>query len=1027
MTKWRLLTLLLLLATFGVASAQETTTGSLAGQVLDPQGQAVVGATVTVTSDQGSKTFATDSTGRFFAPYLTPGVYDVRVKMAGFAEMARRGIAVRLGRRLEVNFDLKVSEREEVIEVVGAAPTIDVSSTTVGGTLDSDVLKSLPVGRNFTSALYMVPGVSDSSGVGAANPSISGASGLENAYIVDGVNIASTGFGGVGSYSIVFGSLGTGVTQDFIKETQVKTGGFEAEYGQATGGVVNVVTQSGTNKLHGSVFGYSRMAATQNSWKEIHNAPNGVINQTASIANDFGVTLSGPVMKDKLFFFGAFNPQYTTRRFIAPDNQEDGEYLFPFYKQFGETDQNRHSLSYAAKLTYQINSKHRVDVTAFGDPSVGPNGPQRAGSLLGATTFEGLPSRYSKLDKYGGHNQSLRYNAVITPTWLVEASASRAANSISETPWQDQWAVTDRTVTPARVTGGLGYYDKGSDDKNTQLGFKSTNMIKAAGQHQIRYGVQYEDISFFRDINRSGPPFQLSNGNMTRTGAAVTVNSDPTLPAGKFWRVTRANWGPNPDTSSKYLSFFLQDTWQVNKKLTVRPGVRFDRQHMLGGGQKACFANDTRPGAGDGSGDPIFCEYTLSGNWAPRLGATYDVTGTGKSKIFASFGRYFLKVPNDLNSRALSADAGLSRADYYDAALTQAIPDGVLAGGVTTHLITSGSFPAVWDPKTKSSYQDEWTAGAEYEVSSGFNLGLRVIRRSMPRIMEDIGTLPVVAYEVAGDTEVDYFITNVNKNTETSDVPGLTKSHFEDPVHNYTSLELTASKTTGNWTLLGSLRYSLLKGNFEGSFRSDNGQSDPAITSLFDFPTNDPSYTEVGVPEFHYRGDIRYQGNTLGEGKLPNDRPVQLKLYGSYNWRGLNTGVAFNAGSGRSLTPMAANPIYANSGEIPESLRGKGIPITDATGNALNGGALKTRTNAEIFLDLHFDYAIKVGGDRRVIVLADVFNVLNNQNPLDYDNYTELSFGELNPQYGYPVNGGAAVTPGYAAPRYLRLGARFEW
>jgi hypothetical protein len=213
--------LLLVVASFGLASAQETTSGSITGQVVDAQGAPVPGATVTITSTQGPKTFVTDSNGHFFAPYLTPGRHSVKVELTGFSPVEQKNIDVRLGQRLDLGaLTLKVGGVNEVVEVVGAAPTIDSSSTTVGGVLDSDALKRLPVGRNFTDTLYLVPGVS-TSGVGRANPSVGGASGLENNYIVDGVNITNTGYGAVGSYSIVFGSLGAGVTTDFIKETQV--------------------------------------------------------------------------------------------------------------------------------------------------------------------------------------------------------------------------------------------------------------------------------------------------------------------------------------------------------------------------------------------------------------------------------------------------------------------------------------------------------------------------------------------------------------------------------------------------------------------------------------------------------------------------------------------------------------------------------------------------------------------------------------------------------------------------------------
>jgi hypothetical protein len=235
------------LAVSSLVLAQETTTGSIAGRIVDPQGAVVPEASVTLRSGQGARALATDAHGQFLAPYLTPGVYAVRVEHPGFKPLEQHDVRVRLGQRVELNYTLSLGTREELVDVTAAAPVVDPRSTTAGGVLDSDELLRLPVLRRLTSTLYMIPGVSSSSGTGDANPSIAGASGLDNNYVVDGVNITNTGFGGIGVYTFVFGSLGTGVTTDFIQETQVKTAGFEAEYGQATGGVVNVITRSGTN------------------------------------------------------------------------------------------------------------------------------------------------------------------------------------------------------------------------------------------------------------------------------------------------------------------------------------------------------------------------------------------------------------------------------------------------------------------------------------------------------------------------------------------------------------------------------------------------------------------------------------------------------------------------------------------------------------------------------------------------------------------------------------------------------------
>ena len=1005
-------------AVFGLvtsqASAQETTSGSITGKVVDEQGKAVPGASVEITSPQGTKTFVSDASGRFFAPFLTPDRHSIKIALPGFATVEQKNIDVRLGQRVDLTLTLKVSTVQETMEVVGAAPVVDTNSTTSGGVLNTETLQHLPVGRAFTDTLYLVPGVSDSSGVGRANPSIGGGSGLENNYIVDGVNITDTGFGGVGSYNSVFGSLGSGVTTDFIRETQVKTGGFEAEYGQSTGGVVNVITKSGTNAFHGSVFGYFRPSGLESSW-DTFQAPNGTVNTTGRDEFDFGISLGGPIMKDKLFFFGTFNPQFQTRSFVAPDG-------FP-YESLGSVDRKRKIYSYAGKLSFQASSSHRFDLSVFGDPSKGESGLQRF-STLRRRAYEGNPGTaaieggFSELT-YGGHNQTLRYDGIISPSWLVEASVAHASNKFDEIPTVDDWIFTDLTRVPNGVTGGLGGYerDKGS---NTQFSVRSTHILNVAGNHQVRYGASIEDIDFTRDFDYSGPNLRLGDGQTTLTGGPIQIRTGGGV---RYFRATRGKLLETGPTTQKYLNLFAQDTWQIGR-FTFRPGVRWERQKLQGvtPPPDLCHEGDTRPGAGDGTGAAIACNFTWSDLLAPRIGATYDVLGNGKAKIYAAYGRFYAKIPNDLAARAMSADAGITRQHYRDAGLTQPVSNGTSFAGTSTHLIQSSPHAAIIDPESGSTYKNELVGGVEFEVMRSVSLGVRYIRRTMPQIVEDIGELPVFGYffDACGDAVVDYFITNPSTATKTVGCPGLPSASFENPTHNYDSFEVTMNKNfSGNWGLIASYRYAKLKGGFEGFFRSDNGQSDPAISSLYDFPTNDPSYSD---PKFGgaegFRGDIRYLGTTLGAGVLPNDRPHQLKVYGNYALGALNLGLGVNMGSGKSLTALASNPAYSNSGEVPETIRGGGIQTSD--------GFMK-RSSTETQFDLHADYGFKMASERRVVVMADIFNLFDRQEPTDYDNYTETSFGAANPNFGMPLNGGGASTPSFQAPRSVRLGVRFEW
>jgi outer membrane receptor protein involved in Fe transport len=956
-----------------LAGAQETTSGSIAGRVVDSQGLAIPGATVTVIAPQGPRTFTTDADGAFFAPFLTPGQYEIKVELQGFRTLDRQNIDVRLGQRVELTLPMQIGSLAESVNVSGSAPVVDTSSTTTGTVLDSEMLQRVPIGRRFSDTLYIAPGVSSGGQVGEANPSMSGGSGLENQYVVDGVNITNAGYGALGSYSIVFGSLGNGVPFDFVKEAQVKTGGYEAEYGQSTGGVVNVVTKSGTNALKGSAFGYFRPEALESSYDQVTTV-NGTVNVTETRASDAGIEAGGPVIPNKVFFFGAVDPQWLRTAYIAPEG-------FPL-RDLGNVNQNRRIVAYAAKGTWEMATGHRLDASFFGDPAVGDNGPQRYQALLRSDT-----SGFSKLDHYGGHNQTVRYEGAITPTWLVEASFARSENSIVEIPSVDQPSIVDNTVTPQGRSGGIGFYEVGNKGVNWQYQAKATHVIH---HHTLRYGVEYENIDYANTINRTGPTFTLPDGTQTVTGAQIEIDPDPAF--GQIFRVVRANTSNVSDTTQHYFNAFAQDTWKIGNRLTINPGIRYERQRLSG----------------------TLADLSLSNNWAPRIGATYDPTGRGTMKVYGNWGLFYSKVPNDLAARALSSDASVSRADYFDVALTQPVPEGVLALGTTSHFLQQGLSSDLLDPSVKASYVNEVVAGYEFEVLPRMNLGVRYIHRDIPRVLEDVQAFPIVASDlgIPGATSADYTLTNPGPDTPTA---GDLGASFEKPIHKYDALEVTADKRFANrWALQASYRYSKLRGTFEGFFRDDNGQSDPGITSLFDFPTNDPSYTAIGVPQFGYRGDVRFLG-ALGEGPLPLDHTHQAKAYGNYTFPfALNIGVGLQLSSGKPLTALAAHPVYGTSGEIPEGPRGSGFDTVDG---------FRTRTRPQFTTALHADYRVPMH-KQGVVLLADIFNVFNQQRALDYDGDTQTSFPILNPDFGQPSRSSLSQLQ---TPRQVRIGLRYEF
>ncbi|HEX7779003.1 MAG TPA: hypothetical protein VF424_07190, partial [Vicinamibacterales bacterium] len=359
------------------------------------------------------------------------------------------------------------------------------------------------------------------------------------------------------------------------------------------------------------------------------------------------------------------------------------------------------------------------------------------------------------------------------------------------------------------------------------------------------------------------------------------------------------------------------------------------------------------------------------------------------------------------------ADAGVTRADYFDAALTSPVPDGTLAAGTRTHFITAGLSAATFDPESRSTYSDEWLVGAEGDVWRGLSLGVNYVHREFGRVLEDVGTAPMVAYFLNASevgSSVEFFITNPNSST-----PVLFPQYgaaFEEAIHDYDAVTVTAAKRLADrWQIQSSYQWARLRGTFEGFFRNDNGQSDPAITSLFDFPTNDPSYTAIGVPQLGFRGDIRFLG-AAGAGPLPLDRTHTVKLFGSYLLpAGVNLGIGMMSTSGTPLTALAANPVYESDGEIPETPRGAGFMTVDG---------LRRRTPWQTTLSVHADYALRLGREnRRIVFVADVFNLLNSQSVADYDNYTEVAPLVVNPDFGRVI--------AYQLPRQVRFGVRFAF
>src|SRR5438445_1126370 len=429
------------LAALGFAQ-ESTVKGNLAVTVSDPSGAVVPGANITITGPIGERTLQTDAEGRALFQLLIPGYYSVRVGKENFKTAEVRSAEVVTGRTSIVTLKLELGTSSTTVEVSASSVEVDTTSTAVGSNLTDNFYQSVPVGRGVTGLFYAAPGVTSGGGTGTANPSIAGGTGLENNYVADGVSITDGGFGGIGVYSRMYGSLSTGINLSFVKEVDVKTAGFEAQYGKSTGGIVQIVTKSGSNKFHGVVSGYfgpQQIEATrpqvddyaQGGSQERFNLQGKILHQSNY---DVDGEVGGPLLKDHLFFFGSFNPQWNTDydQFAQYRNASDlgtaGTVPGGTQTHLGNFDVPVRVYSYAGKLTFKLNDHNQVEGSIFGDPTYGDNkpngnnGPQTAST----TTFDKL--------QYGTRNVAGRHNGTFSPTWLLNASCSWAHHNLTHEP-----------------------------------------------------------------------------------------------------------------------------------------------------------------------------------------------------------------------------------------------------------------------------------------------------------------------------------------------------------------------------------------------------------------------------------------------------------------------------------------------------------------------------------------------------------------------------------------------------------------
>ncbi|MCH2056899.1 MAG: TonB-dependent receptor [Thalassotalea sp.] len=993
--------------------AADKVNGSMAGEIAVQDGQKLANVQVMIKHESKGITrkATTDSYGKFTIRGLPIGNYTVTFSKDGFETIEEKQIQVRAGST--AGFDVAMYEVGiERIEVTGSSvQVIDFESSTSQISLSADDLALLPVARDLTSVALLAPGSSlaaDQDGDYGRGASFNGSSVAENGYFLNGLNI--TGIRkGLGYIDIPWES---------IAQTNVVTGGVSAEYGQFIGGVTDMVTKSGDNEFKFGVsvdyvpgslasqspdtWGYS-LAADDNGDYPFDPLLIDYNQGNEYDSKSYNIYASGAIIEDTLFFYGILNPQKYTNEWAT----DSGE----FKREEGTAD------FWLAKIDWYINENHSLGFTALNNEW--EEDYKTADYDLDTKSITGEFSD-PDVSTWGGELWSVNYTGIITEDFTVSAIygvTEQDTASINPTAEQSRtwWQNDDLSWTKLGDWVGT-YKDYKQNDKRTQF---RVDLDWEFDDHTLRAGFSQEVVEVSDNITYAGDGYQYDYRVMTQ-GTLDWINDNRAAlgqgPADisvgdRFYRsriYTRIG-----TAESKTAAFYLQDSWRITDELTLNLGVR-----------NSAFSADT------GEGDTYL---DMKNQWAPRLGAIWDVNGEGRTKLFVNYGRYYMPISPNTSVRMT-----LGERNQYNYAKYESIDsDNRPVNSESMYLLDYGDgtftqpYQTLVDADLDPMYSDEISLSVSHDLDGNWIVGARYIYQELKSSIEDtnmkyvldkwsaahpeeaakldpnwntssswVGIVinPGSPVHLAYDQNQDGKISGNEGVTWSADYIGLPKAERK-----YHGLELTIEGSPFEGAYLNaSYTYSKSEGNTEGLVSGVHSQADPGWSGSFDSPEfTDHSY-----------------------GRTSNDIPHKFKAYGRYEiMDNLNLGVVLLAQEGRARNILGYHPQDADSC----------APERDITWcedwnrqNFYSNGQPSPRGSGGhgdwIYqLDLSLSYFIDLGDAGAVTLSGKVFNALDADTTNTYNDMSEFDYviGSDNPNYGNPTS--------YQTPRSFLFQARYDF
>lgn len=672
---------------FALASFAQETTGALRGSVKDPNGAVIAKASVEVASSAliGTKKSETDGSGQFIFSNLPAGVYTLTVQASGFSPMKKEGIILQVGHFPSIDVVLKVGGTSVTVEVSGAAPVIDVTTTQTQTNVTSEILSEVPRGRSFQSVIQLAPSARNEplmgtrtkgDGTGGGSPgnggngqgfgySIAGGSDSENSYLVDGQD----------TQNIIGGYSKANVPMQFIDEVQIKTSGIEAEHGGALGGVVNAISKRGGNETHGSLFlNYEGSGADGGPSSYYRYDPSGAVNGLLDQGLQFytpkkdhfrevqpGFTVGGALVKDRLWGFLGFAPQYqATNRSVNFGSYNSNSGVL----QYNDDTQMYYT---QARLDAKLTEKLRASATWLYQ-----YGREAGANMPNADDVNGLSNSTISSPLYNfehsqgnvAPNQILNFGADYTITPVLISTTHFGyffenyhdfgyptsgdiywwrANTVGMSDMTGTAYPTDFQQTSGYVSNALNQnYTTRNANKHDEFdeslawfksGWKGTHNFKAGYtlNHLSNDIEQHANAPFMRVYGYPrtySPSGTTGAANCTTIEAENVANGYSNVCSGIDGFIIIRDSGTVGKVGSYNHGFFVQDAWTIGKGVTVNAGVRLDKEYLPAYAQ-----------ASDSNSNPI--DFGWGDKIAPRLGAAWDVYKNGKLKLFGSYGVFY--------------------------------------------------------------------------------------------------------------------------------------------------------------------------------------------------------------------------------------------------------------------------------------------------------------------------------------------------------------------------------------------------